>query len=387
MDSELINRQTQLSGNIVMLCRFLRDQGYLVGVKEEAEILNLLDYEIIKDRHNMRLALKVAVAKNEFQFKHFDDDFDEFWNQLAKGVDSKIKHQANRTPKKQNDKTPSLDALKSWLYNQETTEELSIARFSPLETLTKKDFSSMDEEELRLISQLLKRITRQMANQKSRLRVRSKKKLQVDLRQTIRANMRAGGDLQYIRYSQKKEKRLKLVIIADVSKSMELYSRFFIHLIYAFQNAYDRINTWVFSTAVHNVSSLLNNYEFEQAYKLIAERVPQWSGGTKTGACLEMFNQQRRGWTIDKKTIVFIISDGWDTGEPDVLSHEMSVIHKRSRKVIWLNPLAGNPNFSPEVSGLKAALPYIDAHIPCHNLESLKNAMSYMKHRRRKLTR
>lgn len=384
MSSELVHRQTRLSSNIVMLCRFLRVHGYSVGVKEETEILNFLDYHTLKSRENLKLALKAVVAKNEFQFHHFDHDFDDFWNQLSKGVDSKIKHQANRNPKHQNTKTPSLDSLKNWLYNKDTSEQLNLARFSPLETLTQKDFSSMDEEELRLIDQLLKRITRQMANQKSRLRIRSKKRLQIDLRQTIQANMRAGGDLQYIRYSEKKLKRLKIVVIADVSKSMELYSRFFIHLIYAFQNSYDKINTWVFSTAVHDVSNLLDHYEFDKAYQLIAERVPQWSGGTKTGACLSMFNEQRRGWSIDKKTIVFIISDGWDTGEADVLSHEMSVIHKRSKKVIWLNPLAGNPNFSPEVSGLKAAMPYIDAHTPCHNLESLKLALSYMKNSRRK---
>ena len=379
----LVTRQTALSGNLVLLCRYLRSQGYIVGVKEESEILDLIDHNLLKDRSTFKLAMKAFVAKNEFQFNNFDNDFDEFWAQLAKGVDSKVKHQISRKPHKA--KAPTIDSLKNWLYNKQTSEELELARYSSLESFTQKNFSEMDEEELRLINELLKRITKQIAHQKSRLKVISKKRRHIDLRQTIISNMRQGGEIQKVHYSERKLKRLKIVVIGDVSKSMELYSRFFIHLIYAFQNAYDRINTWVFSTAVHDVSALLNNYEFNRAYQLISERVPQWSGGTKTGACLEMFNQRRGGWAIDKKTIVFIISDGWDTGDPEILSREMSKIYRRSKKVIWLNPLAGNPNFSPEVSGLQAALPYIDLHTSCHNLESLKLALGALKVSKRKM--
>lgn len=381
---KLVNRQTSLSGNVVMLCRFLRDHGYTIGVREEAEILGIIDYYVLRDRDSLKMAFKIVIAKNEFQFGHFDNDFEDFWYQLSKGVDSKIKRQPGRNPKKHNTKYRSLESLKSWLYQEKTNEEISLARFSPIETLTKKDFASMDEEEMLLINQLLKRITRQMAYQKSRLRIKSKRRFRIDLRQTIRANMRAGGDLQFLRYSEKKRKKLKLLLLTDVSKSMELYSRFFIHLIYAFQNSYDRINTWVFSTAIHNVSSLLDGYEFDKAFEMISDRVPQWSGGTKIGSCLASFNQQRMTWSIDKNTVVFILSDGWDTGEADILSNEMATIYRRSKKVIWLNPLAGNPDFSPEVSGLKAAMPYIDVHTSCHNLESLKVALSLIKTRRRK---
>ena len=144
------------------------------------------------------------------------------------------------------------------------------------------------------------------------------------------------------------EKKLKLVLLCDVSKSMDLYSRFFVHLIYAFQHAYDRIETFVFSTALHRVTEILDNQEFDKAFDTISERVPHWSGGTTIGSCLNDFTKEFEYSLLDRKTIVFILSDGWDTGEPGVMKDAMQTIYKKTRKVIWLNPLAGSPNFLPD---------------------------------------
>jgi len=369
-----------MSANLVLLGRFLRQKGYTIGLKEETELLKVLQLIPISDRQNIKAAFKAIITKSDFQYSSFDDDFDEFWNQLAKAVDSKIKNQPEQKQTKSPQKSPpSVEVLKNWLYNMEANEEHSIAAFSSVESLTRKDFAEMDSDELRLITQLLKKITRQLKHQKSRLRVRSKYRKKIDLKNTVRSGMRFGGDWPFLKFTEPKEKKLKLLLICDVSRSMELYSRFFIHLIYAFQNAYDRVNTWVFSTAVHDVSSLLKNYEFDKAFELIADRVPQWSGGTKIGECLSLFMEKRESWSLDKKTVVFIVSDGWDTGDPEKLSESMSAIHKKVKKVIWLNPLAGNPDFAPEVLGLQSALPFIDVHTSCHNLESLKQAFYYVK--------
>jgi len=168
---------------------------------------------------------------------------------------------------------------------------------------------------------------------------------------------------------------------------MNLYSRFFIHLIYAFQNAYDKIETLVFSTALHRVSELLDNNAFDTAFEAISERVPQWSGGTTIGSCLHDFTTNYSHGMLDKKTIVLILSDGWDTGEPLVLKEAMKTIYKKSKKVIWLNPLAGSPDFSPAAIGMKTALPYIDVLASAHNLESLKKVLQQINSRRNLLNR
>ena len=195
--------------------------------------------------------------------------------------------------------------------------------------------------------------------------------------------MRKTGEIYHLLYSTPKDKKNKLVLLCDVSKSMELYSRFFIYLIYAFQNAYDKIETFVFSTAIHKVTSLLENYEFNKAFELIADRVPQWSGGTKIGQCFQLF-LDKNPWAVDKNTIVLVLSDGWDTGEPEVLKEAMVKIYKSSKKVIWLNPLSGNPNYKPEVTGIQTILPYVDAMAAAHNLDSLRTAMTQLRISRRK---
>ena len=169
---------------------------------------------------------------------------------------------------------------------------------------------------------------------------------------------------------------MNLVILSDVSKSMDLYSKFFIQMIYAFQTSYDKIRTFVFSTALYEVSDLLNNHDYGKAFEMISDRIPQWSGGTKIGSCFNDFCERFGSRILNRKTIVMILSDGWDTGESEIFKESMNHIHRKARKVIWLNPLAGNPEFRPSAIGMQNALPFVDTFAPAHNLESLKKAIT-----------
>ena len=382
----LIQRQTTISGNLVQLCKFLRNKGYALGTREESDAMEALCYLPIGDKSSFKGALKSIFAKSKWQYEQFDDLYDDFWDQLKKAVDSKTREVPENKEKNSapNAQQPSFDTLKSWLYNDQTEEEIKVAAYSSLEVLTRKNFGDMSSDELRLIMALLRKMARQLAHQKSRLKQRARKNRQLDLKRTFSTNMRLGGEILRFHFSQPKDKKLKLVLLCDVSKSMDLYSRFFVNLIYAFQNAYDRIETFVFSTALHRVTELLENYEFDKAFEIISERVPQWSGGTTIGRCIQSFVDTYNYKLLTKKTVVFILSDGWDTGDADLLKQSMREIHKRSKKVIWLNPLAGNPNFSPDVIGLQTALPYIDVMESAHNLESLKRAMKHLRSGRRK---
>ena len=373
----LIERQTELSGNIVLLCRFLRKKGFPVSVIEEADALSALSLLSVRREKEFKEALKIVLSKNQYQFKKFDGYYHEFWDQLSKAVDSKTKENLERKNKRSEAKQQEIrfDSLKNWLNLKPSEEEKAVSSYSDFEALTKKNFSDLNEEEMQLMMRLLEKLARSVAHQKSRLRKVSKKRNKIDLKRTIRLSMRKGGDIQKLVYSERKEKKLKLVLLCDVSKSMDLYSRFFVHLIYAFQNAYDKIETFVFSTALLRVTTLLDNYEFDKAFDIISDRVPHWSGGTTIGSCLQDFVSEYGHSLLDKKTIVFILSDGWDTGEPIVMKDAMKAIYKTSRKVIWLNPLGGSANFSPDALGMKTALPYIDLLASAHNLESLKQAI------------
>ena len=242
----------------------------------------------------------------------------------------------------------------------------------------------MSSDEMRLIMALLRKIARQLAHQKSRLKQRAKKTKRLDLKRTIANNMRAGGELMKFYFSEPKDKKIKTGAFCECEQVDGPVQSVFVNLIYAFQNAYDRIETFVFSTSLHRVTELLENHEFDKAFEIIADRVPQWSGGTTIGQSLQSFVDSYSYKLLTKKTVVFILSDGWDTGDTSMLKHSMREIHRRSKKVIWLNPLAGNPDFSPDVIGLQTALPYIDVMESAHNLESLKQAMKHLKSGRRK---
>jgi len=383
-----VRHQTELSGNIVLLCRFLRNKSFSVGPTEESDALEAITFLPINKENYYRDALKAVLSKSQFQRTHFDEYYHEFKEQLKKAADSKVKElpQEKEKPEKKT-KAEQFEALKDWLNLNPSEEEKEIAAFSDLEVLTKKNFLNLNEDEMRLIMRVLQKMARKIAHQKSRLRKKSKKRQQLDLKETIRANMRKGAEIQQLVYSEKKNRKLKLVLLCDVSRSMDLYSRFFIHLMYAFQNAYDKIETLVFSTALHRVSEILNNNDFDKAFKTISERVPQWSGGTTIGACLHDFTQNYGHGMLDKKTIVLILSDGWDTGNPEVMKEAMKTIYKKSKKVIWLNPLAGNTDFSPESIGMQTALPYIDVLASAHNLESLKQVLQQLRSKRNLLNR
>ena len=153
---------------------------------------------------------------------------------------------------------------------------------------------------------------------------------------------------------------------------MELYSAFLIQFMYAFQQVYRRMETFVFSTSLKRVTSLLKQKNFNEAMQQLSNENNGWSGGTRIGESLNAFVNEHGKKLIDSKTIVIILSDGWDTGNIDLIKTNMEFIHTKSKKMIWLNPLAGFEDYKPHVSAMKAAMPFIDVFAPVHNVESLK---------------
>jgi uncharacterized protein with von Willebrand factor type A (vWA) domain len=152
---------------------------------------------------------------------------------------------------------------------------------------------------------------------------------------------------------------------------MELYSTFLIQFLYAFQTIYRRIDTFVFSTRLQRVTTLLKNRPFAEALGQLAGETTVWGGGTRIGASLHEFTDAYLS-LVDRHTLVIILSDGWDTGDVTLLTDSLARIKAKARKLLWINPLAGNASFQPTVSGMEAALPFLDGFAPVHNVESLK---------------
>ncbi len=374
--TNLLTRHTELSANVVKFCRYLRHQNFQIGPAEEGDALKALGAISFDDPDNFRQILKSVLARNLQQLKDFDDLYETYWGELAKAVDSKIKlggtesSSKNKPPDNQK-RPPSIQVIKNWLYGGKSDEVVEMAGYSPVEMLTRKDFSAFSMEELVEMMQLIRLLSRSLATQNSRRFAPSNSTRQFDLRQTLRSNMRRGGEILHLAFRQPKLRKAKIILLCDVSKSMDLYSRFLIQFMYGFQKGYHKMETFVFSTSLHRVTKQLRNHDFGKALEGLAAYVPNWSAGTKIGASLQSFLDDYSSKFLDSQTIVLLLSDGWDTGELETLEESMRRIHRKANKVIWLNPLAGNPNYQPSAGGMKVAMPYIDVFAPAHNLESM----------------
>ena len=367
----MISRQTSLSKNIVQFSRFLRMKGFSLSVEEEAAALNALQHVDYSNPLVFRLALKAVFCRSRSQLQEFDHLFTGYWAEINKAVDSKLKTQSNPTIKPGN-KEATFKSLKSWLNGNQNEEIEQVASYSVYENLSQKDFSSVPDDELEELMQNIKSISKRLAAHINRRYEKAQKIELPDLRRTLRKNMRRGGELLEIAFRKPKPNRTKLVVLCDVSKSMDLYAAFLIQFMYAFQHVYRRMETYAFSVSLQHITNFLRQNDFSEALRLLSAQNNNWSGGTRIGESLHCFVQNFAKQKLDRRTIVIIMSDGWDTGNIELLQQSMEIIHNKSKKVIWLNPLAGYESYLPDVAGMRAALPYVDVFAPVHNAESLR---------------
>lgn len=366
----MITRQTSLSKNIVRFCIFLREKGFNAGVDEEAAALRALQYIDFSSNEIFLLALKSILCRSKSQLDEFDNLFYQYWKELENAVNAKRKDDAS--VKKPSQHEASFKSLKAWLHGNRNNDTEETATYSLQENLSQRDFSAVPEDKVDELMQIIKALSKQLAAKINRRYKPSHKISMPDLRQTLRKNMRWGGELLDIVHRKPKRNRVKLVILCDVSRSMELYSVFLIQFIYAFRQVYNRMETFVFSTSLTRITPLLKQKNFRGALHSLSSEKSGWAGGTRIGESLAAFVKDYAKKLVDSKTIVIILSDGWDTGNIDTLKKSMEYIHNKSKKLIWLNPSAGYSGYRPSVAGMKAAMPYIDVFAPVHNVESLR---------------
>ncbi len=366
----MITRQTSLSKNIIRFCIFLRSKGFNTAMEEEAAALRALQYIDFSSNDIFLLALKSILCRSKLQLDEFDNLFHEYWKELENAVNAKQKDDTIfRKPQQQ---ATSFKSLKAWLHGNHSNDTEETATYSLQENLSQTDFSAVPEDLTEELLRSIKALSKRLAVKTNRRYKPSHKIAMPDLRQTLRKNMRWGGELLNIVHRKPKRNRVKLVMLCDVSKSMELYAVFLLQFMYAFQQVYNRMDTFVFSTSLKRITFELQQKNFREALRLLGSEKSGWAGGTRIGESLNVFVRDYAKKLVDSKTIVIILSDGWDTGNIAALEKSMEYIHKKSKKLIWLNPLAGYSVYRPDVAGMKAAMPFIDVFAPVHNLESLR---------------
>jgi uncharacterized protein with von Willebrand factor type A (vWA) domain len=370
--------------------RMLRAAGVACTTSEAMDAVRALEAVDLLDRAEVYLALRTVLVKRREEIPIFDRCFEAFWTYRAEegqGLDGLI--QAIEPPKPEDDTIPgSVEsqskkqtevALEGWEeQGEDEGDPLEVPGVSAQEVLMDQDFSTFPADQLDEVARVTVLIAKRLARRLSRRRRPVKRGGMVDLRRSIRANM-TKGEIIELRRRERRRKKIRLVLLADVSGSMDLYSRFLLQFLYALQNVFGRVETFTFATRLTRITEHLKGASYKQALRQLAA-VRDWSGGTRIGESLRDFNSSW-GHLVDRRTIVIVLSDGWDTGEPEELALEMLSLKRKAGRVIWLNPLLGNPSYEPLTRGMAAALPLVDHFAAAHNLASLRDLAGHLKPR------
>jgi uncharacterized protein len=368
-------RHNDLQRNIIDFCRLLRDRELLVTPSEVIDAIRTADAVDITDRQEFKTALRSVLTAKPEDIPVHDATFDEFWRGRLQELMQERGEEgiATQDDQAQGEEMPQPQVAQGDETEADEDEEgMDMPLYSPVEVLAARDFSSFVPDEMQEIARAIMLVARRLATRESRRYRSTQRGHAIDLRRTMRRNIKYGGTVVELARKKRKIRKPRIVLICDVSRSMDTYSKFLLQFIYALQNTLGRVESFVFSTRLTRVTDYFKTSDIYTALDRIAREVPDWSGGTRIGESLKTFNAEWSLRTVNKHTIVLIMSDGLDTGDASVLEHEMEQIQRRAARVIWLNPLLGNEDYRPLARGMSAALPHVNLFASAHNLASLQ---------------
>jgi uncharacterized protein len=376
----------RLLANLVHFGRLLRAAGLPVGASQLtglAEALTLID---IGRRADFHLTARSLLVSDPHHFELFDRAFDLFWRGMESWLVEFGMSRQLRRPEEQERLPPSTEPALEQAPDELTPEDEAGPEqedepflnpmYSAVERLRHKHFDVYTDEEKELVRQALQRLVWDIqARQTRRKRRAAKRARYLDLRASIRANVGNGGEIVTLRWRRRKLKPRPLVLICDISGSMEAYSRLFLQFMHALSHNGRTVESFAFGTRLTRLTPALRHRDVDAAVARASELVVDWSGGTRIGESLKRFNYDWSRRVLGWGATVLIISDGWDRGDIELLDREMARLRQSTRRLLWLNPLAGTPGYEPLVRGIRAAMPYCDAFLPLHNLASLEQVV------------
>ena len=242
---------------------------------------------------------------------------------------------------------------------------------SGAELLQRKDFGDCTAAELDAIARAMRELRFDMTLRVSRRRVRARRKGRLDLPRIVRDAARRGGTVVALARRRRKLRRRPLVVLADISGSMELYSRILLQFLHGVTQRHARTETFVFGTRLTRITSQLQIRNVDAALDHAGREIVDFAGGTRIGDCLRAFDRQYARRVLGRGAVVLVISDGWETGDPARLGAEMRRLAERAHRIVWLNPLLGRAGYEPHARGMAAALAHVDDFLPVNDLRSL----------------
>ena len=363
--------------------RTLRAAGLPLGPGQTLRAIEAVRAVEITDKRDFYWALRASLINRHDQIDLFDQAFAMFWRNpdiLNRMMDMMLPTLAIDDPAKQDEGEPLQRRLAEAMMpprdqiQEREEEEVEIQAdmtWSAREQLQAKDFEQMSTEELETAKRAMARLALPLAAVPVRRFEPTNRIARADLRRTMQKALRGGGDSIPLQYRRRKTRPPPLVVLCDISGSMERYARMLLHFLHALTNDRDRVHTFLFGTRLTNITRYLRDKEVDRALEKIGEQVQDWSGGTRIGASIESFNRLWSRRVLGQGAVVLLITDGLDREAAEGVAEQMERLQKSCRRLIWLNPLLRYDQFQPKSSGARAMLPYVDDFRPVHNLESL----------------
>ena len=370
----------KLAENVMHFARLLRAAGLRVGPDRVIDCVQALEIAGTDRRDDWYWTMSAVLLSREEQRAVFDQAFRLFWRDpklTEKMMQLLLPKTYGRTPKPEEQQSQRLtDALFGQKKPEEERQEQKVEMdakltFSSREVLQRMDFDTMSAAELAEAKKMIRQLRLPLPVIRTRRHAPDPRGARVHLRATLRESLREGGDVIPLVRARPVEVHPPLVVLCDISGSMNPYARMFLHFLHAITNDRDRVHTFVFGTRLTNVTRQLRHRDVDVAMARVADAIKDWSGGTRIGVCLREFNWRWGRRVLGQNACVLLVSDGLDREAGEGLAEEMQRLHKSCRTLIWLNPLLRYDRFEAKPAGVRAMLPHVDRFLPVHNLKSL----------------
>jgi uncharacterized protein with von Willebrand factor type A (vWA) domain len=364
-----------LAGHLAVFASALRARGVAVGLSDEADALEALCAVDVSDRAEARRTLRIGLKIRPRDAVAFDELFDALWSAdpraatiAAAARDRRIEHPGGR--KAGGGRRESEGEARA-----RDVPSGDTPAWSPESLLRRKSFEECTAADLAAMERLLDRLAERLATRRSRRLVATRGRGEMDARRSFRRALATEGELVDLARRARPVEDPRLVALVDTSGSMDAHTRFVLPFLLSLRRVARRTEIFAFNTSLTRLTPRLRPGRVAGTLQRLAEEVPDWSGGTRIGACLDDFARNWLDAMVDGRTVVLIVSDGLDRGETEALVGAMRAIRSRARRVLWLNPLMSDSRYEPTARGMAAALPYVDRLLPAHDLESLERLL------------
>ena len=373
----------QLLHNLILFGRLLRALGMDVNPGRMMDLVQALEHVNLARKSDFFYTARSLLVHDREDLPLFEQAFELFWqaprektifDELFKFRPESGKQPPIITAPPLQEPEPNGRPQNEDVDDEDVQQVVEVTRtYSTREVLRRKDFGELTQEEVQAVKRFMAQMVWELGLRRTR-RQRSGRGQRLDLRRSLRRNLRYGGELIEWPSRQFKYKPRPLIVIADISGSMERYTRLLLHFIYSLAKGLaQEVEAFVFSTRLTRITRQLRGREIDRALEEVSREVTDWSGGTRIGDALKTFNFEWGRRVLGRGAVVLLISDGWDRGDPVLLKKEIGRLQRSCHRLVWLNPLLGSEEYEPLTRGMQASLPYIDDFLPVHNLASLED--------------